>query len=421
MAELETMAAQVLEKRNRLAKFFEKGSVDGRPNWTTEETETVRTLNVELADLGPKLANMRLFAENARINRAEIDALNIPIHPSSHGKGNAPRSGIETKGGDGANHDDGYHGLGDCFLSTKSYKGFVDGGKMGVYRGREDVESFSVKTLFQRTAGFDPFVNRQPGAVFSPQQQPRVIDMLPIGQTSEAAIKWMLETTYTNTATETAEATAYPEAVLAYQEQLTAIQKIGQSLPITDEQLADAPQVRDILNNRLDLMLRQRLDSQLLNGSGNAPYIKGLLNVSGINTQTRSGDPGPDALYKAMVKILINGFCDPSGIVMHPTDWQNIRLLKTADGLYIYGHPSQAVSMTLWGLPVVSTTYQPVTTALVGAFVGYTQFFYRTGIEFETTNSNASDFVAGRLMIRAQMRGALVCYRPLALCSVTGL
>lgn len=423
----EEAAGVLKEKRGRLQGYFAKKGPDGTLALNDTERGEFQALSKEIdEDLGPKFLELKSLDASEKRNKAELDYLNQPVHPSSHG---APKSrnssfDFDAKGGDGSGLNEGelyQRRLGDAFLSTKSYRGWVTGGAVGEYRGGEEVGDFNTKTLFSTTAGFSPFVTRQPGAILSPQQQPKVVDLIPTGVTSEAAIKYMLETTYTDNAAETAEGGNYPESALAYTEETQNVRKIATFLPVTDEQLADAPQTRDIINNRLDLMLRQRFDSQLLNGDATGVNLLGLKNVSGINTQARGTDPGPDAIFKAMTKLMTVGFCDPTGIVMNPTDWQNIRLLKTQYGSYIWGHPAEVGPKNLWGLPVVTSTYQTLGAALVADFMGFTQIFYRTGIEFLVSNSHASNFIAGILAIRAQFRACLVCYRATAIAAVSGL
>src|SRR5437660_1032156 len=83
-------------------------------------------------------------------------------------------------------------------------------------------------------------------------------------------------------------------AALAVTEQSSTVRKIAVYLPVTDEQFEDEPHARDYVDNRLEFMLRQRLDQQLLTGSGTAPNLRGILNVAGILTQAKGTDPAPD-------------------------------------------------------------------------------------------------------------------------------
>jgi HK97 family phage major capsid protein len=231
----------------------------------------------------------------------------------------------------------------------------------------------------------------------------------------------MEETTFTNAAAETAEAGTYPEAALALTEQTSPVRKIAVFLPVTDEQLEDVPQVQGYLNNRLPFFLRQRLDGQVLNGNGTAPNLRGFLNVVGIQTQAKGADPVPDAIYKAMTKIRVTGRATPGTVIIHPNDWQDIRLLRTADGLYIWGSPADQGPERIWGLPIVQADSLTEGTALVGDFAGYSELASRRGIEVKVSDSHGTFFVEGKQAVRADFRVALVVYRPEAFCSVTGI
>lgn len=192
-------------------------------------------------------------------------------------------------------------------------------------------------------------------------------------------------------------------------------------LPVTDEQLEDEPQVRGLIDNRLRFMVRQRLDSQILVGSGTGVNLTGILNTAGIQTQAKGTDPVPDAVYKAMVKVRVTGRAMPNAVVMHPNDWQDIRLLRTADGIYIWGNPSDAGPERIWGLRVVQSDAETENTGLVGDFANHSELAVRRGVDVQVSNSHGTFFVEGKLAIRADMRVALIVYRPAAFATVTGI
>ena len=231
----------------------------------------------------------------------------------------------------------------------------------------------------------------------------------------------MEETTYANNAAEIREAAQFPEAQLALTEKSSPVRKIATWLPVTDEQLEDEAHARGYIDNRLPFMLRQRLDSQLINGDGSAPNLKGVLNTAGIQTQAKGTDPTPDAVYKAMTKVKVSGRAQPDYVVMHSNDWQKVRLLRTADGIYIWGSPLETGQPRIWGLPIVENDVIAEGTALIGDFGNHSELVSRRGIDVQITNSHADFFINGKQAIRADLRCAMVVYRPGAFCSVTGL
>jgi HK97 family phage major capsid protein len=168
-------------------------------------------------------------------------------------------------------------------------------------------------------------------------------------------------------------------------------------------------------------MLKQRLDGQIINGNGTAPNLRGFLNVVGIQTQAKGADPVPDAIRKAMDLIRLNGRAEPSHVLMHTSDIQDLQLLRTADGLYIWGHPAVAGPQGVWGVPIVRCDSLTAGTALVGDFTNFSFLAVRQGVEVEVTNAHSTFFIEGKQAIRATVRVALAPLRPLALCTITGI
>lgn len=396
-------------KRKELADIFAEAGPDvdltkvkSVKGTTHDIAAKIRELNDEATDLGKEVDSLTQVQKAAE--RAKTADDNV----------GAGEQGAES-GGSGGGFSGSMKSFGQMFIESDAYKM-----KQGPI-GPESTIDVDLKTLMTTAAGFAPEIQRTDKLVEFATRPIQVADLIPQTTTTQSAVQYMEETTFTNAAAETAEGGTYPEAALAYTEQTSLVRKISVFLPVTDEQLDDAPRIRGVIDNRLPFMVRQRLDSQLLSGNGTAPNLRGILNVSGVQTQAKGADPGPDAVYKAIVKVEVTGQAFANAAIFHPNDWQNIRLLRTADGLYIWGNPSDAGPERIWGLRVVRAQAMTTASALVGDFANFSELSVRKGIDTQVSNSHSTFFVEGKQAIRADMRAAFVVYRPTAFCTVTGL
>jgi HK97 family phage major capsid protein len=208
--------------------------------------------------------------------------------------------------------------------------------------------------------------------------------------------------------------------VFVFTEETSTVRKITSSLPVTDEQLEDAPEVAAILDQRLRFGLRQRLDGQVLVGDGTPPNLTGMLNTGSILTQAKSTDPVFDAVFKAMTQVSVTGRAFPNALIFHPTDWQGVRLARTADGVYIMGNPSQPGPMSLFGLPVAICDAGSAGTAYAADLLNFTYIGERRGVNVEIGYSG-TQFAEGKKLLRADLRACFTVTRPAAICKITGL
>jgi HK97 family phage major capsid protein len=373
---------------------------------TKDAVEKVRALNNELTDLGKERDS---FAELKR------------IQDENERRQNTPAKDLPLPGPDDGNPERTVRkSLGQIIVGSIAFK------KARSERGQfgSDEKGFGIpelKTLFQTTAGWAPESTRVPGLIIDKATRPiQVLDIIPSGNTGQAAVKYMEETTRVHNAAERAEAAVYAEDQFVLTERSETVRSIGSSIPVTDEQLEDVEGIQSYLDQRLGFGCRQRLDNQILNGDGNAPNLTGILNKAGIQTQAKAADNAPNAVYKAMVKVRVTGRAFPSAHIMHPTDWQGVRLLQTADGIYIWGSPSEAGPERMWGANVVQADSIAQGTALTGDFVNFIQLYERKGLEVLVGYVN-DDFTKGKRTIRAGLRVALAIYRAAAFCTITGL
>lgn len=358
-------------------------------------------------------------AKNAEIDEhaAKVEEL-LGVAKAAERVRDAGERGEEPKGverGDGRERPAGRKSVGDLFVESQALKG-----KKGNV-GPEAHLDIELKSLFDTTAGGTPETTRGPRLVDYVTRPIQLIDLIPGNTTSQAAVTYMEETTFVNNAAEIAEGGPYPESALGLEEKTSPVRKIGTWIPITDETLEDIPMARGYVNNRLPFMVRQRLDGQILSGNGTAPNLRGLLNTTGIQTQAKGDDPTPDAVYKAMTKVKVNGLAMPNATVWHPNDWQEVRLLRTTDGIYIWGSPSEPGPARIWGLPVVENFGITEGTAVVGDFANFCELVTRRGMDVQVSNSHGTFFTEGKQAIRADIRVAFVVYRPAAFATVTGI
>lgn len=386
-AELASLFADAKNADGDLDHTKIKGFASG-----TELAEHVRSLSAELDDLGAKRDEYAAIQKAADLAAAGVDV----------------ESGADER-------SEGRKSIGEMFVGSDAYK--MKAGNTGP-EAHLDVD---LKTLMTTSAGWAPESTRSGLVVLDAQRPVQVTDLIPQIATTQAAYVYMEETTFTNSAAEALEAGTYGEAALALTQQTSNVRKVAVFLPVTDEQLEDENGASAYINARLPFMLQQKLDSQILVGSGTAPQLRGINNVVGIQTQAKGADPVPDAIHKAITKVRVTGRAMPNAVICHPNDWQDVRLLRTADGVYIWGNPSESGPERIWGLTVVQSDAQTENTAVVGDFANYSLLAVRRGIDVQVSNSHSTYFVEGKQAIRADMRAALVFTRPEAFATVTGI
>ena len=304
-----------------------------------------------------------------------------------------------------------------------------------------EVASFQNATVTEAGGGVGTIIPQyRPGIVPILFRRLTVSDLLPQGTTDSPSVIYVQETAVTNAAATVAEGAAKPQSDITTAQVTEAVRKIATTAKISDEMVNDIGYIQSYINGRLVLFVQLAEEDQLLNGNGTAPNLRGILNRSGLTAaQAVSTDTRVDAIFKEVTKIRTGAFLDPDALVLHPTDWQSIRLSKDGNGQYYaggpfgfaaYGNPAQitgdtsnlsAGGDTLWGLRVVVTPAIAQGTALVGAFQLSAQVLRREGMRVEATNSNEDDFLKNLVAVRVEERLALAVYRPAGFGTVTGL
>jgi len=271
-----------------------------------------------------------------------------------------------------------------------------------------------------------------PGIVPLKFQPLTVEDLLASGTTGASSISYVIEAAFQDLTAMVLEKGVKPQLDLTLARRQDNVGKAANVAKVTDEMFQDAPQFQSYLQNRMMFGVRRVKESQLLNGSGIAPNVQGLLQRTGLATAVVTVTPltavkALEGIFNQITALRAVSFVEPDAIVIHPTDFQTIRLGKDNNLQYYgggpftgaYGNSGPSNVSEIWGLKTVVTTAIAQGTALVGGFQECAQVFNRQGITLEMTNSNVDDFVNNLLTLRAESRFALACYRPAGFGKVT--
>jgi HK97 family phage major capsid protein len=397
------LGLEYVAKVSATKEFLEsKKGADGQLRMTTEEIERVRTEHAEISDIKAQhTAAMetegileKLHAERQEMNRVA----NPDIAPSTADATPVRKSIVQTLR-ENADLKNAYDRM-----TVTSVPGY-----------------YQKATMTAAANGFPPESVRSGIIVMSVQYPPTIEDIIPSFDTDQASIVFMQETVHTNGVTETAEGVALGESTLTFASATAGIGLLGSILPITEQQIRDVPQLAAIVENRLILMNRKKRNNAFINANTSGGIV-GFLNASGLGSQPMGTDNAIDCIMKGITQVEVTGGGVASDVVMHPNDWRDYRLMRTVDGIYIWGSPSgpEAGKAEIWGLPVTKTTDISAGTALVGDFKQYSAIANNTDLTVEI-GRNGTDFAEVQHTARVISRAGLVVYRGAAFVACTGL
>jgi HK97 family phage major capsid protein len=419
MASLVERREELIERSNFIQRLYQEAgpdldmskitSLEGDSNWKVGE---IQRLNKEVNEIGAEVDRLSVIEQigvNNALKHKQLTEVSGAPFPFPQGGSGAPRS----------QHSGVQESLKKYIGEHKGYRAFRDGGQREVSMQMPVADFKTLITLTTVNAQAD---RREP--VDMALEDRTIADLCLQGNVDGNTVEYYEETTFTNAAANVAEGDAKAESALAWTLRTESVRKIAHWIPATTEALSDVSFLESQIRGRLAFGVRRREEAQIYGGDGNAPNLRGIINRSGIQTQAKGADPTPDAIYRAMQKVRGAsgaGFAEPTAVVLHPNDWTDIKLLRTADGIYIWGNPSDEGPDRIWGKMVRQTTAATEGTGLVGAFRPYAEVLRREGITITLSTEHASYFIENKVAILAESRLALAVYRPSAFATVTGI
>jgi HK97 family phage major capsid protein len=211
-----------------------------------------------------------------------------------------------------------------------------------------------------------------------------------------------------------------PEGSFALEIVTATVRTIAEWVPATKRSLADASQLRGLIDQELRDDLAEEEEDQILNGNGSGENFTGILSTSGIQTQAYSAtvtdlDPLIETTLKGKTKVRTTGRSIPTGYVLNPADFEKIQLARLAKNPA--NEATAGAVPTLHGLPVVESEAIAAGVGLVGDF-RKAVIWDREQASITATDSHADFFIRNLVAILAEERLAFGVRRPAAFCTL---
>lgn len=217
-----------------------------------------------------------------------------------------------------------------------------------------------------------------------------------------------------NGAAVVAEGADKPQSDFAFELVSTSLKTLAHWVTITRQAADDEGQLQGYIEGRLSYGLRYVEDRQILTGNGTT-QMQGITTTSGIGTYTATSGESKLISIRRARTVAELAMYPPDGVVMHPSDWEDVELDEDGTGQFrVIANVQGLAPARLWGLSVVSTVAMATGSFLVGGFRMGATLWERQGITILMTDSHASLFIANTLVILAEMRANVAVHTPKA-------
>lgn len=421
--------SKLIEIREHLASLYRDGAdvIKQYPDsdFPAEVEESFKARNAEIADLTAQKVRLEENEALAKTYGEQNDHYNKPAaRPRFQG---APNDGAKSSGP---------RSLGQAFVESEEWTDFMQKAAPNGLLS-EKIRITSPQVQFKSLQGLEQkalvtgaavgsggalvWPDILPGVVPLPWRPLVMRDIITVGTTASDTIEYAREVSRTNAAAPVAEATTTsngtkPESALVLEKVTTPVKTIAHWIPATKRALADAGQLRTIIDSFLMMGLEQVLEDQMIAGDGSGENLDGIGHMSGTQSQAFDTDL-LTTIRKARTLVETIAFAVPRAILMNPNDKETFDLLQDNEGRYYFGGPAGMNNLPIWSMPVVQSLGVPAGTAYVGDFKTCVLWDREQG-GIQVSDSHASFFIQNLVAILAEGRFAFGCLRPVSIIEV---
>lgn len=278
--------------------------------------------------------------------------------------------------------------------------------------------ALDAKTTIDRpTVGFPTSAvlraDHHSGIVTEARQALRMRNLLSARPTSLGMIDYIKVNSAPAAASMQTESSAKVENAATFTSASQKVETIATWIPASKQVLDDMTELLGYLTTALPYEVGLREDVQLLFGNGNSPDLNGLYTqATAFNTSLLSLTPGwtkADIISCVIQQIQIAKEVDPTFVVLHPTDYWQIRRTKNLGAYLFVGRDAQD---PFWGLTPIVTTSMSAGEFLVGSGNPVAaEIRDRMEMQIEIATTHSDYFTKNLIAIRAERRLALIAYR----------
>ena len=251
------------------------------------------------------------------------------------------------------------------------------------------------------------------------QEQVELMDVLNVSRTNSDAVTYPRLVSYTRAAAGVAVGVAKPEATLELEMVTEAVKTQAVWMPVHDRQLADYPQLRNIIDTELLYDLRKLVEEEAMYGDGTGEHFEGIVDHPNVQlARSEGGDTLIDIIRRGITDVRRAGYA-PNAVVLDPLDWEEIELEKGSDNRYVWAVIRDALGPRIWSLRVVETVGAEANEGntterrnlVVGDFVRGATLWVRESANISVGWIN-DQFVKNQRTILAEQRAAFGVKRP---------
>jgi HK97 family phage major capsid protein len=270
---------------------------------------------------------------------------------------------------------------GHLFVASDAFKQYRQNGKQGwsayvdvkqargtrvLLRG-EEAEAFQQKAFSADTLsdlGDDAIiqVDRDPEVVrFEEPERLTLRDLLRVLPTTSDAVQFVRLTAVERAAASQATRGGLkPYLTITASKETVNVETIAVLSKVTEQDIEDAPRLVGIINGEMQLDVRVEEERQIAWGTGDNGQLEGIFDAgSGVAAyefdRAEVGDTLIDTIRRMRTDIILRNL-QPTGVALHPIDWEEVELEKGSDSRYVWAVIQTVQGPRIWSMPVVEST-----------------------------------------------------------------